>query len=424
MRAICCVGAALLLAGCGEMTAPFPASITVQVNVIGNGTDADGFILQLGVQRIPTMPNAPTTFAKLSPGTYTFELLDVAPQCTSSQTLQSVSVAPRQTATVQFEVACVGGIAFNADMGSGPRVVYLGEDGRTVQLSNGPGRDFLEDWSPDGSHIVYHNEQNSNADLYTVRTDGSDLRQLTSHPYDDLQARWSPDGKSIVFHRRNTRFSSQSTLHIVNADGTGEHEVLPLSNVDFDPTWVANGDTIVFSCDRFGSAWDLCAVTPEGSGLRKILTMNGAQHTEASRDGKYLAFQAFPGGQAVWVAAVSGENPVRLTPAITSSDFGWSPDASQLVVGTSSGGPTVYQYGLQRVNRDGTGLTPLTDATVNAAEGRWSADATWIVYYVTASATEQELWMMRPDGSENHQITGGPGQKFRPRWNPQARPGL
>jgi Tol biopolymer transport system component len=413
-------GAAIALAACGEVTPPRrTGAVTVVVNVRGNGADADGFTLTLGSRTASVQAGMPITLDSISPGSYTLHLGGLAPQCSTEADTESLTVAPGLTASVRFVVTCYGGIAFGeVDAGSNWQVFYLGEDGRLLQLTRGPGKNLLEDWSPDGKRVVFESDRNGNMDLYSVRIDGTDLRQLTTHPYQDLQPRWSPDGQSITFHR--TQYLSgqftQASLLVVNADGTGERVLLDTLKRDFDPTWTPDGSTIVFSCDRFGDLWDLCAVAPNGTGLRRILYSSGAQHAEASPDGRRVGFQSFDGGQAIWAAALDGSSAVNLTPGLVSYDFGWSPDGTQLVVETYDG-----QYLIQRVNRDGTGLSPLTPAADAAADARWSPDGARIVFY-SQRGGQQQIWVMKPDGSDMHPITTGAEAKFHPRWNPKAKP--
>lgn len=38
-----------------------------------------------------------------------------------------------------------------------------------------------------------------NTDIFVVRTDGTQLTQLTYHPGNDLSAIWAPDGRAIYF---------------------------------------------------------------------------------------------------------------------------------------------------------------------------------------------------------------------------------
>lgn len=69
-----------------------------------------------------------------------------------------------------------------------------------------PGRSFTTpQLSPDGKWLLVTGttqaEKNKriNTDIFAVRTDGTQLTQLTYHPGNDLSAIWAPDGKAIYF---------------------------------------------------------------------------------------------------------------------------------------------------------------------------------------------------------------------------------
>jgi len=69
-----------------------------------------------------------------------------------------------------------------------------------------PGKSFTTpQLSPDGKWLLCtgvslaEKEQTRNTDIYAVRTDGTQLTQLTYHPGNDLSAIWSSDGRSIYF---------------------------------------------------------------------------------------------------------------------------------------------------------------------------------------------------------------------------------
>lgn len=69
-----------------------------------------------------------------------------------------------------------------------------------------PGKSFTSpQLSPDGKWLLLtansksEKEKIDNTDIYVVRTDGTQLTQLTYHPGNDLSPVWSPDGRSIFF---------------------------------------------------------------------------------------------------------------------------------------------------------------------------------------------------------------------------------
>lgn len=69
-----------------------------------------------------------------------------------------------------------------------------------------PGQSFTTpQLSPDGRWLLVtgssksEKEQIANTDIFVIRTDGTQLTQLTYHPGNDISPIWSPDGRSIFF---------------------------------------------------------------------------------------------------------------------------------------------------------------------------------------------------------------------------------
>lgn len=61
-----------------------------------------------------------------------------------------------------------------------------------TRLSYG-GNNNSPSFSPDGQYVAYNSLRNGGqADIYIVRADGTDERQLTSHPEPDWQPQWEP----------------------------------------------------------------------------------------------------------------------------------------------------------------------------------------------------------------------------------------
>ena len=85
----------------------------------------------------------------------------------------------------------------------GPRVALTGPD----YYSNFPS------WSPDGERIMFTSNLGGDFDLYTVRPDGTDLRQLTHAPGNDAHSAWCAGGDWVVFSSSRTGFKDEMALY-------------------------------------------------------------------------------------------------------------------------------------------------------------------------------------------------------------------
>ncbi len=54
-------------------------------------------------------------------------------------------------------------------------------------------------WSPDGEYIAFASEVSGNWDIWTIRIDGTELRQITGSPDDEYYPCWSPGGEWIAY---------------------------------------------------------------------------------------------------------------------------------------------------------------------------------------------------------------------------------
>ena len=75
--------------------------------------------------------------------------------------------------------------------------------------------------SPDGDWLAYHS-QGSQEDIHLIRSDGSDLRQLTNDPQKDRIPDWFPDGQNLLFYSDR---SGRYEMWRIGKDGRGPDQV-------------------------------------------------------------------------------------------------------------------------------------------------------------------------------------------------------
>ncbi|HEX3129641.1 MAG TPA: protein kinase [Thermoanaerobaculia bacterium] len=150
----------------------------------------------------------------------------------------------------------------------GARILYATDDSRadvrrlpvdpvTARLTGEPvpvvrARSFgAVDVSPDGRWLVLNSEV-PKEDLFVVRSDGTDLRQITDDPHRDRQARWSPDGEWIYFQSDR---SGLFRIWAVRPDGSGLREVVSSTGTHLlNPIPSPDGRSLICSVGYEGTA--------------------------------------------------------------------------------------------------------------------------------------------------------------------------
>jgi len=179
-----------------------------------------------------------------------------------------------------------------------------------------------------------------------------------------------------------------SQLSIANGDGTGERPLLPLTGLDYSPSISPDGEWVIFTSERAGSA-DIYRVHLDGSGLER-LTDDPAYDDQAvlSPDGKTLAFVSSreTGRTHIWLLDLASRRAHLLTPN-SGSDFrpAWSPDGKWIAFSSDR------------------------DSKAGHAPGSWERLQSLSVYVI------------RPDGSDLRRVTRGRGVAGSPRWSPDGK---
>jgi dipeptidyl aminopeptidase/acylaminoacyl peptidase len=178
---------------------------------------------------------------------------------------------------------------------------------------------------------------------------------------------------------------SQSTLFIANADGSDERPLLPNSGFDYNASFSADGEWIIFTSERGGSA-DIYRVHPDGSGLER-LTDDPAYDDQGalSPDGKQLVFVSSRGtGSAdIWVLDLQTKKVRNLTRAPGNCRPSWSPDGKWIAFSSDRNTPVrrdgerfeqSHAVSIYLMRTDGADVRRITSAGKFAGSPKWSPD--------------------------------------------------
>lgn len=210
--------------------------------------------------------------------------------------------------------------------------------------------------SPNGEWIAFDAVKDKQEDIFVIKTDGTNLLQLTNDLYKDRAPRWSPDGSELIFY----------------SDRSGKYE-----------SWV---------------------IKPDGSGLRQITSDAAKTGLLAfwSPDGKRILQNI--GGREPQIFDADGVKNIQLLPEkdpkFSGMAFDWSPDGNKLAFlrlgkDTRDLGVDVYSFSTQKFQD----VTSSGDAPV------WLKDSRRLIYvdrnkfflFDTATGRKKELMSFPPD---------------------------
>jgi TolB protein len=195
---------------------------------------------------------------------------------------------------------------------------------------------------------------------------------------------------------------TKAALYVSQADGSGEHALLPPGTFDYNASWSPKGDWIAFTSERKGSA-DLYRVHPDGKGLEQ-LTATSAYDDQAafSPDEKQMVFVSTraAGFANLWILDLA----THKSHAITSGHGGdfrpaWSPDGQWIAFSSDRDSnlpdakgrwERLHIAGIYIVHPDGSGLKRLTAKDDNfCGSPKWSADSKSLIAYCMIG---QDTW--------------------------------
>jgi hypothetical protein len=158
-------------------------------------------------------------------------------------------------------------------------------DGGDLQrvTSDPNGDDAPSDYSPNGNRLVITRANDTTYALYTVKLDGSGMKQITPDGMDFNfgNGSWSPQGNEITFSAHVPNGDYHSSVWVVHFDGSGLRQLPiagpcggPFSDPTtfgcFNPVWSPDGQKIAFGRNQDDGQRDLYTVNADGSGLFQV----------------------------------------------------------------------------------------------------------------------------------------------------------
>ena len=282
-------------------------------------------------------------------------------------------------------------------------------------------------YSPDGKQIAYAKRGSG---IYVVGATGESARRLTSF---GTNPAWSPDGARIVFGSEEVispySVIGAGRLWVVELSGGTPHSLDPRDGSDaYQPAWSPSGQRIAFWSVADGRR--NLETMPAAGGARVKVTNDGAVNWAPvwSPDGRFLYFASDRGGtMGIWRIAVD-ERSGRASgdPQPVASGVDVDMDLPHL---SADGATLVFRSKIESVNPAAisfdAGAARISSASVlQHRTGRLvptdvSPDGRWLALNNMLDR-QQDIFVMRPDGTELTRLTDDAGRDWVPRFTPDG----
>jgi serine/threonine protein kinase/Tol biopolymer transport system component len=309
----------------------------------------------------------------------------------------------------------------------GNRDIYLqpvGGNPHPIDLTpDSPADDTQPAFSPDGTQIAFRSERDGGG-LFLMGTTGGTVRRLTDSGYNPA---WSPDGTRIAFATESVAGPLQrrldSQLWVVAAAG-GKPQLVGRDDA-VQPNWSPHGQRIAY--------WGL----PAGSSRRVLWTVPAdggtpvpATHDEHinwnpvwSPDGRYLYYVSNRSGSMnIWRLAVdedTGEPQGEPEPVNSSSQsLGLlSLSGRRIAYATDEAKSNLERWAFEPATfKIADKPQPVTQGSRSVRSAAVSPDGQSIAF--DTSSPQEDLYLVRPDGTGQRQLTTDPARDRIPQWLP------
>ena len=256
-------------------------------------------------------------------------------------------------------------------------------------------------FSGDGRRLIFQSKRDGRQcdQIYTMRSDGSDVRMVSTGAGATTCSYIFPSGKRILY--ASTHLASKECppapdrsrgyvwpihpgfdIFAADSDGKNLKRLTSTPGYDAEATVGTDGKKIVFTSVRDGDL-DIYTMDADGRNVRRLTTEPGYDGGPFfSRDGKRIVYRAYhprtpeqvarykqllsenviePNNFEIWVMDADGRNKRQVTRlGVASFAPYFLPDGRRIIFSSNHPNPRGRDFNLFLVNADGSGLEQVT----------------------------------------------------------------
>jgi TolB protein len=137
-------------------------------------------------------------------------------------------------------------------------------------LTDDSATEFMYNWSPDGTKVVYISDKSGKQNIYVVDVTSGEITRLTEHDVQEFQPVWSSDGSQILFVSEDTPLvEGTMQLFVMNADGSDQRPFGEDETFKGDMAYSPYGGQVVYMSNEDGN-WHIYVMNADGSDVQRL----------------------------------------------------------------------------------------------------------------------------------------------------------
>ena len=284
-----------------------------------------------------------------------------------------------------------------------------------------------------GGQIAFASARSGAPQIYIVNLDGTGLTPLTNIKDGACQPTWSPDGSQIAFISPcrirgdvTENAYKDSSIYVMNADGSGQKPLTVVPGSDFDPDWSHDGRRIAFTSLRDGKK-DIYVLTIESGAITRLTTVSGdvqenSQPSWAPFGNQIVYTVKRVNAYQIWVMSDTGQGNVQI--ARSGQQYidylpVWTPDSSTILFSQRDAGVVsrAWLMSIKYEDREAKNPTRI-DIPRPVEDVEFSPDGLWLVFEGMDNDGNRDIYFMTASGGSRTRLTNDPAVDFDPAWRP------
>lgn len=160
-----------------------------------------------------------------------------------------------------------------------------------VQITEDGATEFMHNWSPDGTQLVYTSNADGKQNVYVVDLADNTVTRLTEFDVNNTyQPAWSRDGAQILFiySESASMIEGQIEFQVINADGSDLHSLVEGEVFEGEMVYSPYSGQVAYMSNESGY-WHIYVMDADGSNVKPL--------TEGDHNNLFPAWRPVPADQ-------------------------------------------------------------------------------------------------------------------------------